>query len=100
MTPPVDLAIQHENHGDHGRYFADLDGGAQAELTYRKSGDNIIVINHTGVPRPFEGRGIALALVKKAVEDARESGTRIVPLCPYVDAQFRRHPEWSDLEAT
>ena len=26
-------------------------------------------------------------------------GTKIVPLCSYVVAQFRRHPEWSGLLA-
>ena len=27
----------------------------------------------------------------------RATGLRIVPLCPYVQAQYRRHPEWADV---
>lgn len=99
MPDPADLDIKHEEQDGHGRYYAALGEGAEAELTYRKSGDDRLVVNHTGVPKPFEGRGIALALVRRLVEDARKSGSRIVPLCPYVEAQFRRHPEWADLEA-
>lgn len=89
------VEIQHEE----GRYWAALPGGQEAELTYRRQSDGVIAATHTGVPRAFEGRGIAAALVERMVADARASGTRIVPLCSYVDAQFRRHPDWADLRA-
>lgn len=81
-----------------GRYEIDLGDGYEAEMTYRWR-DGVMVINHTGVPRPFEGRGIALKLVKRAIADARKEGFRINPVCPYVDVQFRRHPDWGDLRA-
>lgn len=93
----IDLDIHHTVNGDHGRYWADLDGGAQAEMTYLRRSDRSIIITHTGVPRAFEGRGIALQLVKRAVADAREGNFKIVPQCPYVAVQFRRHPDWDDL---
>ena len=32
-----------------------------------------------------------------SVEDARAEGFKIIPLCPYVNAQRRKHPEWADL---
>ena len=31
------------------------------------------------------------------IADARSHGFRIIPLCPYVRAQYRRHPEWADV---
>ena len=27
----------------------------------------------------------------------RLAGKRILPLCPFAAAQFRRHPEWADV---
>jgi hypothetical protein len=36
-------------------------------------------------------------LVQRAVDDARAAGKKLVPLCPFAAAQFRRHPEWSDV---
>jgi len=68
-------------------------------MTFRKDADGTIIIDHTGVPPEYEGRGIAARLVKRAIADAREEGFKITPLCSYVVAQFRRHPEWADLRA-
>lgn len=94
-----ELDIHHTITDNRGRYWADLAPGQQAEMTYLKRQDGSIIINHTGVPREFEGRGIALKLVKRAVADARDGGFKIVPQCPYVAVQFRRHPDWNDLLA-
>lgn len=40
---------------------------------------------------------MALKLIVKAVEDARVKGYKIKPLCGYVTAEFRRHPQWADV---
>ena len=37
------------------------------------------------------------ALVERLVADARAEGFRIVPLCPFVKAQYQRNPDWSDV---
>lgn len=88
-------AITLEEHGGRGRYVYRA-GGMEAELTFARTPAGL-VIDHTGVPRPLEGQGIAAALVLRAVADARAAGEKILPLCSYAAAQFRRHPEWSDL---
>lgn len=93
------LDIHHTQAGNRGRYWADLGDDNAAEMTYLRRPDGTMVINHTGVPKAFEGRGIALKLVKRAIEDARRDAFKIVPQCPYVAVQFRRHPDWSDLLA-
>ncbi|MAN78596.1 N-acetyltransferase [Pelagibacterium flavum] len=95
----IALDIQHTTNGKHGRYSAELGEGAEAEMTYLRRPDQSIIITHTGVPREFEGRGIALQLVKRAVADARAGNFKIMPQCPYVAVQFRRHPDWDDLLA-
>lgn len=93
------LTIDHTGDGSRGRYFAYLGEGFEAEMTYRVRADGARIIDHTGVPKPFEGKGYALQLVKRAIADAREQGFLIVPQCPYVEVQFRRHPDWEDLRA-
>lgn len=94
-----DYTVKREEGPTRGRYVIHLAPGAEAEMTYRKTGDGPMVIDHTGVPPEFEGRGIASKLVNAAIADARNQGFKITPVCSYVVAQFRRHPEWADLRA-
>jgi predicted GNAT family acetyltransferase len=88
--------IQREEGPSKGRYFYRL-GDDEAEMTYSRAGASRIIIDHTGVPPAFRGTGAGLALVARAVEDARAAGLTILPLCPFAAAQFRRHPEWADV---
>lgn len=93
------LRVEHENGAGHGRYVIHLEGGHEAEMTYRTQGPGVVIIDHTYTPPEFRGRNIASMLMDAAIADARERGHRIVPQCSYAAAQFRRHPEWSDLLA-
>ena len=86
-----------EEQGSKGRYVIRAPGGAEAEMTFTRIGDHQIIIDHTGVPDAFRGQGAGLRLVTRAVEDARAQGKKIIPLCPFANAQFRRHPEWADV---
>ena len=95
----TELTVTREDGPTRGRYLIRLAPGFEAEMTFSKSADGTITIDHTGVPSEYEGRGIAAKLVNRAISDAREQGFRIVPVCSYVVAQFRRHPEWADLRA-
>jgi predicted GNAT family acetyltransferase len=45
-------------------------------------------------------RGLGSALVAGALDDARARGLRVVPICPFVDAYIRRHPDYADLVVT
>ncbi|HWU19191.1 MAG TPA: GNAT family N-acetyltransferase [Devosia sp.] len=95
----TELVVQREDGPTRGRYVIHLAPGYDAEMTFRKQADGTIIIDHTGVPPEYEGRGIAAKLVNQAIADAREQGFKITPVCSYVVAQFRRHPEWADLRA-
>ncbi|MDZ7629189.1 MAG: GNAT family N-acetyltransferase [Parvularculaceae bacterium] len=91
--------IAHTEKNKRGRYWIETQAG-EAELTYQvgDKGD-LIVINSTFVPIDARGSGVALALVKRAIEDAKAQGRKIDPVCPYVDRLFDRHPEWRPLRA-
>ena len=79
-----------------GRYLYRAEE-AEAEMTFSKAGGKLIIIDHTGVPEAFRGQGVGAALVLRGVEDARAAGKKVLPLCPFAAAQFRRHPDWSDV---
>jgi hypothetical protein len=98
MPVPADLAITLEKTARGGRYVARTAEGPDSEMTFtRRPGG--IVIDHTGVPSQLEGRGIAAALVERAVADAQALGITITPACSYVAAKAARRPEWRDVFA-
>lgn len=63
---------------------------------YRVYG-KVMMLTHTGVPRPLRGRGIAAALVWAALDHARARGLKVRPDCSYAEAYMQRHPETLDL---
>jgi predicted GNAT family acetyltransferase len=82
----------------HGRYVARIAGvDAEAELTFTRRGEHVVSADHTGAPPVLRGTGAAMALVERLISDARGEGFRIVPICPYLRAQYERHPEWGDV---
>jgi predicted GNAT family acetyltransferase len=80
-----------------GVYRLEEPDGARAELSFSKAGTTMIIIDHTDVPPAFRGQGVGVLLVERAIADARASGKKIIPLCPFANAQFRKHPEWADV---
>ncbi len=95
MSEAFDIRL--EEGDSKGRYVVDAADGSVAELTFTKVGSRQVIIDHTGVPEVFRGKGVGVLLVARAVEDARAAGKTIIPLCPFAAAQFRRHPEWADV---
>lgn len=90
--------IELEETGSKGRYVLRSPQGAVAEMTFSKLGDHAIIIDHTEVPDAFRGQGVGLRLVTRAVDDMRAAGKKIIPLCPFANAQFRKHhDEWADV---
>ncbi len=88
--------ITHEENGAKGRYVYRAEG-AEAEMTYSRAGERLVIIDHTGVPDALRGSGAGAALVARAVADFRAAGLKVLPLCPFAAAQFRRHPDWADV---
>ena len=95
----LDLPVEHEENNGRGRYVMYLPDGTEGEMTYRRRDARTIIADHTGVPPQYRGQGIAEKLVATAMDDARDKGQKIVPVCSYVVTQFRRHPELADLRA-
>ncbi|GHF42568.1 GNAT family N-acetyltransferase [Seohaeicola zhoushanensis] len=88
--------IVNERGETKGRYVLRRNG-AEAELTYSIASPTLIIADHTGVPDALRGTGAGRLLAERLVADARAGGWKIVPLCPFVNAERRKHPEWADV---
>lgn len=95
----ADITITLEDNGHKGRYVAHVAGEADVgEMTFSRINDKLIIVDHTGVPDSLVGKGVGKALAENVVAEARAKGFRIVPLCPFLRAQYERHhPEWADV---
>ena len=67
-------------------------------IVYRES-DGVVTMIHTDVEPKWEGKGVGSELARGALEDVRARGLKVNPLCPFVAAYMRRHPEYEDLRA-
>ena len=90
-------SLKVEHHPEQNRFEIKV-GNEAAVLEYTLTGLTII-FTHTGVPPALEGRGIGSRLAKAGLEHAREKGYKVRPLCSFVEAYIRRHPEYEDLLA-
>ena len=78
--------------------FELAEGGSTAIASYRIEGDTIS-FTHTVVPEEIEGQGVGSRLVRGALDQVREKGLRVVPLCYFVKGYIERHPEYQDILA-
>ena len=102
--PKSDIVITRHDEGTHGEYRAAVPGSdAIGRLTYQRrestNGGTTLIADHTLVPPEIGGKGVAAKLVEALIADGRAAGDTIVPQCSYVEAAFRRHPEWAELRA-
>lgn len=93
MTTEIRLST--DEHGE-GRYTILVDGQPAGELDFRTI-DGRRAPTHTGVRDRYEGQGLAGQLARRALDDARAEGLKIVPLCPYVASYLEKHPDDQDL---
>ena len=65
-------------------------------ISYQERGDTL-VYDHTIVPQSLGGRGVGSALVKHALDYAREHNKKVVPQCSFVASYINKHPDYQDL---
>jgi predicted GNAT family acetyltransferase len=78
-----------------------------AHLDYERDGD-VITLTHTIVPPDAQGGtivppdaqggGVGSRLVEGALRQIRADGLRVIPLCSFVAAYLRRHPDAATLD--
>ena len=81
----------------YGGFYA-IEGTEElGEMEISVTGDELTVY-HTEVVPKAEGKGLAKKMLAAMVDYARKNALKVIPLCPFVHAQFKRHPdEYADI---
>ena len=74
-------------------------GATRVGLIEYRSQPGVVFLVHTEVDPAFAGQGLGERLVAGALADLRARGLKLVPICPFVRAYLRRHPDQADLVA-
>ena len=91
------MLIQHKKSGTKGMFFVEQDCNILAEMVYTQPAANKMVIEHTEVSDELRGQKVGNQLVAAAVDYARKQEIRIIPLCPFANAVFKKTPEYNDV---
>ncbi len=83
---------------ERARYELIVDGDGAGFVTYRRE-PGVITFVHTEVDDAYEGRGLGSTLAAAVLDDARASGLRVEPVCPFIKSYVEEHPEYADLIA-
>jgi len=91
------MEIRQRENEKRGRFFIESEGEKVALMTYSKAGPGKIIIDHTEVDDSLQGQGVGYKLVEAAVEHARANDLKIMPLCPFARAVFKKKSEYKDV---
>lgn len=85
----IDLKLNESGRGafvleQHGERLAEMEIGIR---------DGNLTVYHTEVGEALKGQGIGNKLLTEMVRYAREQNLKVIPLCPFVHGQFKRHPD-------
>ena len=81
---------------DESRYDLYVDGVRVGFMDYQLRGDTFTAL-HTEIDPAYGGRGLASRLVTEVLDNVRDTGMALRPVCPFVRRFLERHPEYDDL---
>lgn len=92
----LDISQYHVEQNEEKDRFELIIGEKVAFSAYMNR-PSMIVFTHTEVPVGFEGKGVGSKLARESLDFARKLGKTVMPLCPFIKAYIKRHPEYQDL---
>ncbi|WP_066069773.1 GNAT family N-acetyltransferase [Neobacillus soli] len=81
------------NKEDNRFYKHDETGKLLAEVIYEPDGEHQVLLTHTFVDSSLRGQGVAEQLVDCVVAEMKAEGKKIVPVCSFAVALFKRKPD-------
>lgn len=92
----IELNVEVRDDAEGSRYRIYLDGEPVGLADYQLRGGRRYFV-HTEIQSGHEGQGLGTILAREALALARASGEPIVPLCPFISAYLRDHPDEGDI---
>lgn len=91
------MLIQQKQNGAKGSFYIAEADRILAEMVYTMPSADKMIIEHTEVSDELRGKNIGYQLVNHLVEYARTNHLKIIPLCPFTNAVFKKKPEYADV---
>lgn len=91
------MNIQHKTEESKGSFYLEQDGELLAEMTYSMAGDGLMIIDHTHVDDKLRGQSAGKKMLNEAVAFARKENLKVLPLCPFAAAMFKKTTEIHDV---
>ncbi|WP_425638186.1 GNAT family N-acetyltransferase [Algoriphagus yeomjeoni] len=92
-----EIKIEHEHDGRRGSFFIQEGAKRFAEMVYVMAGAKKMIIEHTEVDDSLQGQGVGLKLLKDLVDYVRKEDIKVIPLCPFAKAMFKKKEELQDV---
>ncbi|WP_057735883.1 GNAT family N-acetyltransferase [Liquorilactobacillus uvarum] len=79
-------------------YYIEEETNPCAHIGFKLINDGkTYVVEHTLVPSEYRGRGLAGKITTDFLQQIRDKGSTVLPLCPFTRSFFEQHPEYNDL---
>lgn len=92
------MDIKQVDNGKKGAFYMEINDLKVAEMTYSHAAPNKIIIDHTEVSDTLKGQGVGYKLVDAAVAYLRANNLKVIPLCPFANAVFKKkHEQYADV---
>lgn len=93
----TDLIVNRQEQDHRGSFSLSRAGERLGEMTFTRVNPGLVSIDHTEVAEALKGQGAGRKMFDAAVAWARETNTKIIPVCSYAKAQFDKDPSIGDV---
>lgn len=97
MAPNPTVTVTRDDGGGTQEFVLYVDGERLGSLDYTRPESGVMRIEYVEVAPELRGSGLGRQLVQAAVDWARDSDLKIVPICGYARAVISRDPSMSAL---
>ncbi len=91
------MKIFQTQNNNKGAFYIDINNTKVAEVTYSIAQPNTLIIDHTEVNDDYRGKGLGNELIKNVITFSETHSYKILPLCPFANAYFKKHTEYNSL---